>query len=235
MSKIDLRLGDCLEVMKTIPSKSIDAIICDLPYGTTRNKWDSIISLDLIWLQYKRIIKNDGAIILNSAQPFTSVLINSNLKDFKYCWYWQKNRATGVLNAKKQPLRNIEEICVFNVKKYKPQGLIEVNKPSRNSKKDYDNYGKGTCKDYTQKYTNYPKQLINFNSIQRTVHPTQKPLELLEYLIKTYTNEGDTILDNTMGSGTTMLACKNLNRNGIGIENNEKYFKIAEERVNSAD
>tara|TARA_R110002153_G_scaffold88458_1_gene217734 strand:- start:76 stop:783 length:708 start_codon:yes stop_codon:yes gene_type:complete len=235
MSKIDLRLGDCLEVMKTIPSKSIDAIICDLPYGTTRNKWDSIISLDLIWLQYKRIIKNDGAIILNSAQPFTSVLINSNLKDFKYCWYWQKNRATGVLNAKKQPLRNIEEICVFNVKKYKPQGLIEVNKPSRNSKKDYDNYGKGTCKDYTQKYTNYPKQLINFNSIQRTVHPTQKPLDLLEYLVKTYTNEGDTILDNTMGSGTTMLACKNLNRNGIGIENNEKYFKIAEERVNSAD
>ena len=230
---IDLRLGDCLEVMKTIKDNSIDAIICDLPYGTTQNKWDSIISLDLIWLQYKRIIKNDGAIILNSAQPFTSVLINSNLKDFKYCWYWQKNRATGVLNAKKQPLRNIEEICVFNVKKYKPQGLIEVNKPSRNSKKDYDNYGKGTCKDYTQKYTNYPKQLINFNSIQRTVHPTQKPLELLEYLIKTYTNKGDTILDNTMGSGTTMVACKKLGRNGIGIEKDEKYFKIAQERVDS--
>jgi site-specific DNA-methyltransferase (adenine-specific) len=228
---IDLRLGDCLEVMKKIEDNSIDAIICDLPYGTTQNKWDSIIPLDKIWEQYKRIIKEDGAIIINSAQPFTSVLINSNLKDFKYCWYWQKNRATGVLNAKKQPLRNIEEICVFNVKKYKPQGLIEVNQPSRNSKKDYDNYGKGTCKDYTQKYTNYPKQLINFNSVQRTVHPTQKPLELLEYLVKTYTNEGDTILDNTMGSGTTMLACKNLNRNGIGIEKDPQYYAVAVARV----
>jgi site-specific DNA-methyltransferase (adenine-specific) len=228
---IDLRLGDCLEVMKTIPDRSIDAIICDLPYGTTQNKWDSVIPLNLLWEQYNRIIKLDGAIVLNSMQPFTSSLINSNLKSFKYCWYWKKNRATGVLNAKKQPLRNIEEICIFNVKKYKPQGLIEYNKQSRNGKKDSPNYGKGKTNSYIQKWTNYPKQMLEFNSVQRVSHPTEKPIELIEYLVNTYTNEGDTVLDNTMGSGTTMVACKKLNRNGIGIEMEENYFNIATERL----
>lgn len=230
---IDLRLGDCLEEMQNIPNKSINAVICDLPYGTTQNKWDSVIPLPKLWEQYKRIVKDDGAIVLTSMQPFTSNLILSNSKEFKYCWYWKKNRATGVLNAKKQPLRNIEEICVFRVKKYKPQGLIEYNKPSRNGKKDSPNYGKGKTNSYTQKWTNYPTQLLMFDSVQRVVHPTQKPVELFEYLVKTYTNEGDTVLDNTMGSGTTMVACKNLNRNGIGIEKEEKYFKIAQERINS--
>ena len=206
-------------------------IFCDLPYGTTQNKWDSVIPLDKLWSEYKRVIKDNGAIVLFSAQPFTSTLVSSNYKNYKYSWYWLKNRATGVLNAKKQPLRNIEEICVFNVKKYKAQGLIEVNQPSRNSKKDYDNYGKGTSKQYTQKYTNYPKQLIEFDSVQRTIHPTQKPLSLIEYMIRTYTNEGDLILDNTCGSGTTGRGAKNLKRDYIMMEMDKEYYEIANKRL----
>ena len=229
---IDLRLGDCLEVMKDIPDASVDAIITDPPYGTTACKWDSVIPFEPMWEQLNRIIKPNGAIVLFSAQPFTSSLISGNYESYKYCWYWLKNRATGVLNAKKQPLRNIEEICVFNIKKYKPQGLVELNKPSRNSKKDYDNYGKGTSKQYIQKYTNYPKQLIQFDSVQRTQHPTQKPVALMEYLIKTYTNENEIVLDFTMGSGSTGVAAKNLNRNFIGIEQDQKYFNIAKNRIN---
>lgn len=228
----EIYLGDCLELMpKHVEDKSVDMIFCDLPYGTTQNKWDSVIPLDELWKEYERVIKDNGSIVLFAAQPFTSTLISSNYKKYKYSWYWLKNRATGVLNAKKQPLRNIEEICVFNVKKYNPQALIEVNQPSRNSKKDYDNYGKGTSKQYIQKYTNYPKQLIEFNSVQRTVHPTQKPLSLIEYMIKTYTNEGDLILDNTCGSGTTGLGAKNLNRNYIMMEQDPKYYEIACKRV----
>ncbi len=228
---IELIQGDCLQEMQNIESGSIDMILADLPYGTTQNKWDSIIPLDELWKQYKRIVKDDGAIVLTAMQPFTSSLILSNKKEFKYCWYWKKNRATGVLNAKKQPLRNIEEVCVFRVKKYKPQGLIEYNKPSRNGKKDSPNYGKGKTNSYTQKWTNYPTQLLMFDSVQRVVHPTQKSVELFEYLVKTYTNEGDTVLDNTMGSGTTAIACMNTNRNFIGIELDEHYFSIAKKRV----
>tara|TARA_Y100001972_G_scaffold120670_1_gene163552 strand:- start:55 stop:771 length:717 start_codon:yes stop_codon:yes gene_type:complete len=228
---IDLRLGDCLEVMKTIKDNSIDAIITDPPYGTTACKWDSVIPFEPMWKQLNRIIKPNGAVVLFSSEPFTSALISSNYKDYKYCWYWLKNRATGVLNAKKQPLRNIENICVFNVKKYKPQGLIEVNTQSRNSIKDSDNYGRGTNKSYTQKYTGYPTQLLKFKSVQRTVHPTQKPVTLMEYLIKTYTNENETVLDFTMGSGSTMVACQNTDRNGIGIEMDENYFKVSEQRI----
>ena len=230
---INLLEGDCLERMKDIPDGSVDMVLTDPPYGTTSCKWDSIIPLEPMWEQLKRIIKPNGAIVMTASQPFTTTLIASNRKMFKYCWYWKKNRATGVLNAKKQPLREIEEIVVFNVKQYNPQGLIEVNQPSRNSKKDYDNYGSGTCKSYVQKYTNYPRQVLEFDSIQRTVHPTQKPVALMEYLIKTYTNEGETVLDFTMGSGTTGVACKNLNRNFIGIELDEQYFKIAQERISA--
>ena len=231
---IKLMQGDCLEKMKEIESGSVDMVLADPPYGKTQNKWDSIIPLDAIWSELKRIIKPNGAIVLTASQPFTSVLIGSNLKGFKYCWYWKKNRATGVLNAKRQPLRNVEDICVFNVKQYNPQGLIQCETPSRNSKKDYDNYGKGTSKVYTQKYTNYPKQLLEFDSIQRTVHPTQKPVALMEYLIKTYTNEGETVLDFTMGSGTTGVAAKKLNRSFIGIELDQGYFDIARKRINEA-
>ena len=223
--------GDCLDIMKSIPNSSIDMILCDLPYGTTQNKWDSIINLDELWLQYNRIIKENGAIVLTSMQPFTSSLVNSNLKSFKYCWYWVKNRATGVLNAKKQPLRNIEEICIFNVKKYNPQGLIRYDKQSRNGKKDSENYGKGKTNSYIQEFTNYPKQLLEFDSVQRVIHPTQKPTELFEYLIKTYTNEGDIVLDNCAGSGTTGIACMNTNRNCILIEKDKNYFDIINERI----
>ena len=232
MKRNEIYLGDCLELMpKHVEDKSVDMIFCDLPYGTTQNKWDSVIPLDELWGEYKRVIKDNGAIVLFSAQPFTSALISSNYKDYKYSWYWLKNRATGVLNAKKQPLRNIEEVCVFNVKKYNPQGLIEVNQASRNSKKDYDNYGKGTSKQYTQKHTNYPKQLIEFDSVQRTMHPTQKPLSLIEYMIKTYTNEGDLILDNTCGSGTTGRGAKNLKRDYIMMEQDETYYQTACKRL----
>jgi site-specific DNA-methyltransferase (adenine-specific) len=223
--------GDCLEKMKDIPDKSIDMILCDLPYGTTACKWDVVIPFEPLWEQYKRIIKDRGAIVLFGNEPFSSHLRLSNLTMYKYDWYWLKNQATGVLNAKKQPLRNVENICVFNTVKYIPQNLVEVNIPSRNSKKDYDNYGRGTCKTYTQQFTNYPTQVLRFDSVQRTIHSTQKPVALLEYLIKTYTLEGETVLDNTMGSGSTGVACINTKRNFIGIEKDDKYFEIAKKRI----
>ena len=228
---MNLMLGDCLERMKEIPDGSVDLILADPPYGTTACKWDSVIDLPSMWEQLKRIIKPNGAIVLFGAEPFTSVLITSNLKMFKYCWYWKKNRATGVLNAKKQPLREIEDICVFNVKQYNPQGLITSNNPSRNSKKDSVVYGKGQTKSYVQEFTNYPKQTLQFDCVQRTVHPTQKPVALMEYLIKTYTQEGETVLDFTMGSGTTGVACKNTGRKFIGIEKDAGYFEIAKQRL----
>jgi site-specific DNA-methyltransferase (adenine-specific) len=228
---IKLMFGDCLERMKEIESGSIDMILTDPPYGTTACKWDSIIPLAPMWEQLKRIIKPNGAIVMTAAQPFTSALIMSNADMFKYCWYWRKNRATGVLNAKKQPLRNVEEVVVFNSKIYTPQGLLEVNISSRNSKKDYDNYGGGTCKEYTQKYTNYPTQLLNFDVVQRTVHSTQKPAPLMEYLIKTYTNEGETVLDFTMGSGTTGVAAVNTRRKFLGIEMDAEYYGISCGRI----
>ncbi|MCP4100535.1 MAG: site-specific DNA-methyltransferase [Lentisphaerae bacterium] len=229
--EITLLHGDCLKLMFDLPDNSVDMVCCDMPYGTTACKWDTVLPLDMLWHHYKRIVKDNGAIVLFSAQPFTSTLVATEPKLFKYSWFWRKNRATSVLNAKRQPLRDVEEICVFNAKGYNPQGLVEVSQPSRNSKKDYDNYGNGTCKSYTQKYTNYPRQVLEFKSVQRTIHPTQKPVELIEYLIKTYTNEGDTVLDNCMGSGTTGVACKNLNRNFVGIELDDKYFDIATKRI----
>lgn len=228
---IELLKGDCLEVMKGIESGSVDAIITDPPYGTTACKWDSVIDFELMWEQLNRIIKPNGAIVLFGSEPFSSALRMSNIKNYKYDWIWVKNRATGVFNAKKQPLRNFENICVFNVKKYIPQDLIEVNQPSRNAKKDSDVYGKGKTNTYIQKNTNYPKQVLFFDSVQRVKHPTQKPIELMEYLIKTYTNEKETVLDFTMGSGSTGVACKNTNRNFIGIEQDENYFEIANERI----
>ena len=232
---IELIQGDCLIEMQKIKSGSIDAIITDPPYGTTDCKWDSVIDFDLMWEQLNRIIKPNGAIVLFGSEPFSSALRMSNIKNYKYDWIWEKNRATNVLNAKKQPLRCLENIIIFNVKKYNPQGLKSYNEKSRNSKKDSDVYGSGQNKTYIQKFTNYPRQLLKFKSVQRTQHPTQKPLALMEYLIKTYTNESETVLDFTMGSGTTGVAAKNLNRSFIGIEQDPNYFKIAEERINKPD
>lgn len=235
--------GDCLELMKDIPGKSIDMILCDLPYGTTACKWDNVIPFAPLWEQYKRVIKQNGAIVLFSVQPFTTKLIYSNLKNYKYNWYWKKNNVTCFALAKHQPMRCVEDICVFYEKQptYNPQGLVKLDKPKtkhRNSRDD-SVYGAGNLtKDYTQTYTNYPRHILEYAneaiSSKNRLHPTQKPVALLEYLIKTYTNEGETVLDNCMGSGSTGVACANTNRGFIGIELDNNYFKIAKERIAQA-
>ena len=231
--------GDCLEVMKDIPDGSVDFILCDLPYGTTDCKWDSIIPFEPLWKQYNRIIKENGAIVLFAAQPFTTKLIQSNFKNFRYCWYWKKNNVTGGQFAKVQPMRCVEDICVFYKKAptYNPQGLVKLEKPRTiYADKIKSNVYKWRGGDVvTQKYTNYPKHLLKFknevSSNKNRLHPTQKPVALLEYLIKTYTSEGETVLDNCMGSGSTGVACVNTNRRFIGIENDNKYFEIARQRI----
>lgn len=232
---IDLKCGDCLELMKDIPDKSIDMILCDLPYGTTACKWDVIIPFDKLWHQYKRIIKDYGAIVLFGSEPFTSKLILSNLKMFKYTWIWDKVKPNGHLVAKYRPMQRSEDIIVFGNKKilYKP---IMIDREKSKISKEYKRTEliggtkKNTSKIITKKYpTNI---LVYSNANQKNkLHPTQKPVELLEYLIKTYTNEGDTVLDNCMGSGSTGVACINTDRNFIGIELDEKYFNIAKERI----
>ena len=226
---------DCLEGMKYIPDKSVDMILCDLPYGTTKNKWDSIIPLDKLWEQYERLIKDNGAIVLTASQPFTTNLISSKMELFKYTWVWEKSRFANQMLAKKQPLKIHEDVAVFSKKphKYKPQGLIEINKKTKQGVRVTDNLGGGVRdSSYIQKYTNYPRSILKFKSQGRTVHPTQKPVPLFEYLIKTYTNEGETVLDNCMGSGTTAIACLNTNRNFIGFELDKEYFDMANERIN---
>lgn len=228
---IKLMNGDCLEMMNDIPDKSIDLILCDLPYGITRNRWDVIIDLRLLWREYRRISR--GAVVLTCAQPFTSVLITSNLKEFKYCWIWKKSKPTGHLNAKKQPLRNTEDIAVFyaNQPTYNPQGTRQTDvMVSRTNRGNYNECSKTT----RQTVTGYPTTILEF-ATETGAHPTQKPVALMEYLINTYTNEGDTVLDNCMGSGTTGVACVNTRRSFIGIELDSDYFKIAKERINSTN
>jgi len=246
---IDLRLGDCLEVMKTIEDNSIDAIICDLPYGTTDCKWDSVIPFDLMWSELNRIIKPNGAIVLFGSEPFSSALRMSNLKGYKYDWIWSKKMTGGFANAKYKPMKAHEEIIVFSndVINYYPQMIERTEKELKRfayKSKETTKSDHRSCKGKTgNRFDNkmkYPSTVININGIvnssnEKAKHPTQKPLELMRYLINTYSNKGDTILDFTMGSGTTMLACKNLNRNGIGIENDEGYFKIAQQRINKID
>ncbi len=236
-----LMMGDCLERMKEMPSGSVDMILTDPPYGTTACKWDSIIPLEPMWEQLKRIIKPNGAIVLTASQPFTSVLVVSNLKMFKYDWMWNKTKPTNVLNAKRQPLRDKEDIAVFYKKQptYNPQGVVDCDRwvdKGVHGGKNSDCFGeiKGGTGTYNQKKTGYPRQILRFSSEGRTVHSTQKPVALMEYLIKTYTNEGETVLDFTMGSGTTGVAAKNLNRKFIGIELDENYFNIAKERIRKA-
>ena len=237
---------DCLNAMKFIPDGSISMILADPPYGTTACKWDSIIPLEPMWEQLKRVIKPNGAIVMTASQPFTSILGASNIKDLRYDWVWQKTRATGHLNAKKMPMKNKEDILVFyrSPPTYNPQGLIDVDREVWNSVSDSQ---RGKTKDatstvtggirheaYKQTKSGYPRQILEYASEGATVHPTQKPVALMEYLIKTYTLEGETVLDFTMGSGTTGVACKNLNRNFVGIEKDEKYFEIARARIEAA-
>lgn len=229
--------------MQDIPDKKIDMILCDLPYGMTDCKWDSMIPLDALWEQYKRIIKDNGAIVLFSAQPFTTKLIHSNLKNYKYNWYWLKNYATGFCFAKYQPMRRVEDICVFYKKQptYNPQGLVKLDKPriKKGKLKEDSVYDSSTLnKTYESKYTNYPKNVLEYineaKSNKNRLHPTQKPVALLEYLVKTYTNEGDIVLDNCMGSGSTGIACINTGRKFFGIELNDKYYEIAKQRIDNA-
>jgi len=244
---IDLRLGDCLEVMKTIEDNSIDAIITDPPYGTTACKWDSVIDFKLMWEQLNRIIKPNGAIVLFGSEPFSSALRMSNIKNYKYDWIWDKNISSNFAAAKYVPMKEHENISVFYKKAptYNPQKIEKSESGKKRAKyidkpfelKEDNVYGTFGFIDkqkehYRSPFLRYPRSIIKYNC-ERGLHPTQKPVLLLENLIKTYTNENETVLDFTMGSGTTMVACKNTNRNGIGIEKDEKYFKIAQERINS--
>tara|TARA_R110001599_G_scaffold134161_1_gene311898 strand:- start:21 stop:749 length:729 start_codon:yes stop_codon:yes gene_type:complete len=233
---IELLQGDCLEVMKGIPDGSVDAIITDPPYGTTACKWDSVIDFDLMWEQLNRIIKPNGAIVLFGSEPFSSALRMSNIKNYKYDWIWDKKFSGSIGIAKYQPMRTTERISVFYKKvKYYPQ-MIKRDTPITNGgNKCKSDSGQikspkdGYKKIYTEKY---PIDILTYSvRKERGFHPTQKPVALMEYLIKTYTNEGETVLDFTMGSGSTLVACDNLNRNGIGIEMDEAYFKIAEQRI----
>lgn len=225
--------------MKDIPDNSIDLILCDLPYGTTDCKWDSIIPFERLWEQYSRIAKPETPIVLFAAQPFTTKLIHSNFKDFRYCWYWKKNNVTGALLCKVQPMRCIEDICVFYKKKpvYNPQGLKKLEQVKVRQPIESEVYSKKKNPS-VQTHTGYPKHFLEFDneavSNKNRFHPTQKPVKLLEYLIKTYTNEGETVLDNCMGSGSTGVAAVNTNRRFIGIELENKYFDTAKQRINDA-
>ena len=236
-----LMKGDCLERMEEIESGSVDMVLADPPYGTTACKWDSVIPFDAMWEQLNRIIKPNGAIVLFGSEPFSSALRMSNIKNYKYDWVWNKKHSTNFMLAKKQPLKYHENILVFNSKIYYPiKTKRQEQKDYRGSKNEFKNNNivskvKDTTK--TLRTELYPKSIIEENSQQKEcnnihrLHPTQKPVALMEYLIKTYTNEGETVLDFTMGSGTTGVACKNLNRKFIGIELDETYFNIAEERI----
>ena len=235
---IDLKCGDCLELMKEIPNKSVDMILCDLPYGTTACKWDCIIPFDKLWEQYNRIIKDNGAIVLFGSEPFASNLRISNLKAYKYDWVWNKKLAGNGILAKKQPLKIHENIIVFNTTKYYPQMIKGKFRKKMTGGLDTNKVQTlHNSKTFQPEYENdlyYPKSIQEFtvaNSRRERLHPTQKPVELLEYIIKTYTNEGDLVLDNCAGSMSTAIACLNTNRKGIMIEKDKEYFNIGCERI----
>lgn len=239
MRNIQLWKGDCLEEMKRIPDKSVDMILCDLPYGTTACKWDEIIPFIPLWNEYRRIIKDRGAIVLFGSEPFSSKLRMSNLRGYKYDWIWDKVSVSNPQLAKKQPLKSFETISVFGTGtagvNYYPQGLIKIENPKARGSEVSKTEKLGHIqrrKDYIQTHTNYPKALaLKYPRPSKPIHPTQKPVALLEYLIKTYTNEGEIVLDNTMGSGSTGIACINTNRNFIGIEKDEEIFQTAKQRI----
>ena len=240
-------LGNCLQEMPNIPDKSIDMILTDLPYGTTACKWDEIIPIQQLWTEWKRIIKDDGAIVLTATQPFSSSLVMSNLEMFKYEWIWDKSRAVGFPNAKNKPMNKHESILVFSKgdcanlchlrMKYNPQGLKKFNKlvdGTKDCEGDIDGHGFARPsheEHHLQEYTNYPNTVLSISNEGDTEHPTQKPVELFEYLIKTYTNESETVLDCCAGSGTTAIACLNTNRNYICIEKEPKYFEVMKNRI----
>ena len=246
--KVELYNEDCLDTMKRIKTGSIDAIICDLPYGTTNCSWDSVLPLDKLWTDYNRILKDNGVVVLSSTEPFTSMLINSNIENYKYCWYWDRCIKSNFLNAKHQPIRHIETIVVFynNKPTYNPilmpkrKDQIRYNNiPSKQGQTDTLNKI-GLIKNRFDSREialdeDYPTELLRFSlpsANKGRNHPTEKPIDLMRYLVRTYTNKGETILDNTMGSGSTGVACIIEDRNFIGIELDKKYFDIATNRIN---
>lgn len=229
--------GDCIEVMKELPDNSIDMILCDLPYGTTQCKWDTIIPFESLWKEYRRVAKDNAAIVLTAAQPFTSVLVSSNLKEFKYTWVWEKSKATGYLNAKKMPMRAHEDVCVFYKKPpiYNPQMWKSTPYNKGSAHRPTEVYGKQ--KEVLVKNDTglrYPRTVQYFKTAEsegKVYHPTQKPVSLFEYLIKTYSVEGDVILDSCLGAGTTALAAMSCNRNFVGIELDQDYVDISNQRI----
>lgn len=242
MNPPDMRRGDCLDIMQDLPARSIDMVMTDPPYGTTQCKWDSVIPLAPMWEQLKRVIKPNGAIAIFGAEPFSSTLRCSNIKNYKYDWVWQKDKATNHLNAKRMPMRRNENISVFYSGQctYIPQ-LSEKDpkniRPPTTKRKQAENYGKMTAESKREIPNNmsYPNETLQFRGCfgdkGKSLHPTQKPVTLMEYLIKTYTHEGETVLDFAMGSGTTGVACRNLNRKFVGIELDDNYFEMACDRV----
>ena len=235
-------LGECLNIMSALPDGCVDMVFCDLPYGTTQNKWDSVIPFDELWSAYNRVVKQNGAIVLTSQQPFTSQLIMSNPNQFRYEWIWEKNKATGHLNAKKMPMKAHENVLIFyrklptyNPQKttgHKPFGAVKPrnNIPEPKEKRNYNHLSQTFGNDGTTT-DRYPRSVQKFPVINNDnplkFHPTQKPVGMIEYFIKTYSNENDVILDNCMGSGSTCISCINTNRRYIGIESNEEYFDMA--------
>jgi len=229
----ELILGDCLDVLPKISDKSVDIVLTDPPYGTTACKWDSVIPFEPMWNELKRIIKDNGCIALFSKQPFTSNLISSNFSEYKYSLVWKKDNHDNPTQAKRRFLNITEDVNIFykNQCVYNPQGIIKYNKKTKQGRGRSLSQIQNRRSEYLQEYTNYPKNILEFKR-DKGYHPTQKPVALLKYLIKTYTNENDTVLDFTMGSGSTGVACKNLNRKFIGIEKDKKYFDIAKNRIN---
>jgi DNA modification methylase len=231
---IELHHGDCLEIMRTLPSGSVDLVLVDLPYGVTQQKWDAVIPFAPLWEQYLRITKDNAAFVFTASQPFTSALVMSMPKLFKYDWVWKKPKGTGHLNAKKQPMRDKEDILVFAKGKpvYNPQMVKGEPYKARGGKRNDDTYGDYTSVRNDNEGLRYPKQIIEFAIVERDkLHPSQKPLELMQYLVRTYSNPGDVVLDNTMGSGSTGAACIREGRDFIGIEMDEGYFEVAKLRL----
>jgi len=235
MENCELRQGDCLEVMTDIPDRSVDMILCDLPYGVTASKWDVQINIHEIWNHYNRIIKSDGSVALFGSQPFTTDLIESNRDDFKYCWYWVKNQGTNFFHAKRMPIRKVEEICIFKSGKYYPQ-FTDGHQPTNSAKgcSNGQTYYGTNKRDYDGGSTvRFPTNILDFKCVNNyhKLHPNEKPTDLLGYLIRTYTEEGNVILDNCMGSGSTGVAALKSNRRFIGIELDPTYCGIAKERI----
>lgn len=230
-----LLMGDCLKRMTEIPDGSVDMVLCDLPYGTTACKWDSVIPFEPLWVAYRRVCKKNAAIVLTASQPFTSALVMSNLKWFKHSWVWNKRLSANGPLVRFQPLKITEDVIVFcfGSMNYSPQGTKACNKVNYRSNTQIGQSGKHK---YIQTVTDFPTNLIEFSAAARNqkLHPTQKPVALMEYLIRTYTNEGETVLDNTMGSGTTGVACANTGRRFVGIERDDTYFAIAQRRIEEA-